>query len=174
MAKSHHLCTQALSCCTSSVLLPWPNATADGRHQRGDVTSMSFEMVKRSVYSAVQMKVSRKEMHKAEGGGGGVVAGWGIYGRKERIREACFCSPHTPQLTYCHLAPGRMNSFSVRLLLISHPWLLLSYCKRIKNMKGSGGGENEMYKMYCMDMQIWMCKGLCSAQIYIPRVVYEH
>lgn len=28
-------------------------------------------MVKRSVYSAVQMKVSRKEMHKAEGGGGG-------------------------------------------------------------------------------------------------------
>lgn len=72
MAKSHHLCTQAPSCCTYCVSLPWPDATADGRHQRGDVTSMSFEMVRRSVYSAVQMKVSRKEMHEAEGGGGGV------------------------------------------------------------------------------------------------------
>lgn len=39
-----------------------------GRQQRGDITGMGFEMVRSSVYSAAQMKVSREEMHKAEWG----------------------------------------------------------------------------------------------------------
>lgn len=96
MAKSHHLCTQALSCCTYSVLLPWPNATADGRHQRGDVTSMSFEMVKRSVYSAVQMKVSHKEMHKAEVGGGGGCGRMRYIWKEREDKRGLFLQPaHT-------------------------------------------------------------------------------
>lgn len=60
--KFHHLCVQVQVHCT------WLDvaALADGRQERGEITGMSFEMERGSVYSASQMKVSREEMHKAE------------------------------------------------------------------------------------------------------------
>lgn len=62
LAKFHHLCAQVQAHCTLLDVA----ALADGRQERGDVTGMSFEMERSSVYSAVQMKASREEMHKAE------------------------------------------------------------------------------------------------------------
>lgn len=53
-----------------AALVP-PSAAADGRQWRRDIATISFEMVRRSVYSAAQMKVSHKMMLEAKGKGGG-------------------------------------------------------------------------------------------------------
>lgn len=60
---------------------------------------MGFEMVRSSVYSVTQMKVSREEMYKAKRGGGGVAEGL-VCGRG-REKGACFSCQH---LTYTAVA----------------------------------------------------------------------
>lgn len=84
-------------------------STADGRQERGDFTGMSFEMVRSSVYSAVQMKVSREEMHKAEGETG--VAGGGVY-------VACFGNLQlTTSPAVLPLLPGTIYSLCASFFL---------------------------------------------------------
>lgn len=82
---------------------------------------MSFEMVRSSVYSAAQMKVSRGEMHKAEEGGRRRT---GIWKGGEEGRRVWFQLPG-PHLQYCHsYLKGFTLSLSV-LLLISPSLSLL-------------------------------------------------
>lgn len=106
--------------CVDTLIPP----AADGRQERGDTTGMSFEMVRSSVYRAAQMKVSREEMHKAEGEVG--VAAGGIYRRGREDKKGLVSAANTSP-TLLLLLPGRIYFLSVYLLLLislslSPPW----------------------------------------------------
>jgi len=65
----HSVLVQLCKQCFSA--LDPPSTVADGRQRRRETATMSFEMVRRSVYSAVEMKVRHKKDHEAERGGAG-------------------------------------------------------------------------------------------------------
>lgn len=78
--------------------LPGPAPSQPGG-MRGDITgSIIFEMVRRSVYSAAQMKANCEELHKAEGrseevvvGSVGGVYGGGKEGEGSQKKKKCVC-----------------------------------------------------------------------------------
>lgn len=72
-------------------------------------------MVRSSVYRAAQMKVSREEMHKAEGEVG--VAAGGIYRRGREDKKGLVSAANTSP-TLLLLLPGRIYFLSVYLLLL--------------------------------------------------------
>ncbi len=115
-------------------------ALADGRQERGNITGMGFEMVRSSVYSAAQMKVSREEMHKVVGGGRWVYG----RGREERVSFCC------QWLTYTSATLSPKDSFSLFvcfLFFISLSLLLLQ--SRTKHMNhGSHWVKSKRNKMH--------------------------
>lgn len=155
LAKFHHLCAQVRAHCTLLDVA----ALADGRQERGDITGMSFEMERSSVYSAAQMKVSREEMHKAEREEG--VARWGIYGRGNGGEEGKYLAASTSP-TLLLLLPGRIcpfTSFDLSLFLYH------SFHQGKEKMK-QVHVEVKMRGTKCMDLQTEICKWIDSAQIY--------
>lgn len=86
------------------VLLP---LQMGGERERGDITGTSFEMVRSSVYSAAQMKVSREEMHKVEGGR----FGGGVGGRRTSVRKGGRGGLFLLQATHLHYSHSILEGF---------------------------------------------------------------
>ncbi len=147
--KPHHLCAQVRSHCpcgSVAALVPpsaaWPDAVADGRQERGDITGMSFEMVRSSVYRAAPDESEPRG--DAQGRGGGV-GGSGRYVRKGKggYEGACFGSQH---LTY---STATVTWKDLLFICLPSFYLSFSIAPLIKDKKyeiGSRRGENERQK----------------------------
>lgn len=127
---------------------------------------MSFEMVRSSVYIAVQMKVSHEEMHKAEGEVG--VAGGRVCRRGREDKRGLFQQP-TPYLHHCHCSLG---GFIPDICLHPSSYLSFSIAPLIKDKEHETGSRRGFLRgTKCMDIQKGVCKWLCSAQIYVLHIL---